>query len=188
MATLKEKARASIRIRVRALPTPRSGNAGDEKGASSRDITRRRESSLHPLTTAPAPGGWPGLGTGPQRRWGAPSGGSHPRLPPELPSDWHFHHFPPPPRERCSRSRRSASSGCAMQLLSCEGREPGTPREGGSGEDGVSLGRELRPGDNSSDTPPVPRAQRAEPTSRPRSWLSAGTARGRSPSGCALPG
>lgn len=47
---------------------------------------------------------------------------------------------------------------------------------------GSSLGRDLQPGASPAA------ASRAQPTSQPHSWQSAGTVHGRSPSGCARPG
>lgn len=131
---------------------------------------------LVPTTPAPAPGGWPGLGTGPQRCVGGSiSVGSQPQLPSKLPLDQHSHPISPTGMMLAPTGdvQLHEDLPCSLFFKS-------------------SLLRGLGTSDTTEQHPragPCEQGQlQPHPTSQPRSWLSAGTARGHSPSGCALPG
>lgn len=182
MATLEGKKGPSVRNGVRA--------AREAQGWGSLPLTH-----LPAGNHCPHPGGWPSLGTGPLEWEGSIPG---------APSfDWPLNSlwigisttFLPQGRGLAS----TVLSGPAMQHLSCEGWEPNpgvylrTPQWEAAGMAGDLRGSDwgglghLWAGTYNQGPAPAP-APRAQPTSRPRSWQSAGTVRGRSPSGCARPG
>lgn len=178
MATLKEKKSPSIRIRVRSAPGSRL--PAGARWATGRAQAARGDTAWHP--------GTPGGGKDEARRWGAPS--LRVPAPAPWPGSHHVGFSTTLPHQGATSAPCSASSGPAVPLLSCHPLpefSEGSMQRGRGGTPGSVVRGQL-----AVAGPPTrqaaPQLPPREPTSRPRSWPSAGTARGRSPSGCAPPG
>jgi len=160
MATLKEKKRPSIRVRVRAAPDTQQRRGGGLRGCEQRRRYVPAGNWLAPTERCSCPRRVALPGDRSPERWGLHPCGVPAPTAPRAPFGLVFPPLAPPGSNVCSHSRRPASLAPAMQLLSCQGGEAatapapalsaGSTLGGCRGRTGCP-GQELCPGDNPRD-------------------------------------
>jgi len=126
MATLKEKKRPSIRVRVRAAPDTQQRRGGGLRGCEQRRRYVPAGNWLAPTERCSCPRRVALPGDRSPERWGLHPCGVPAPTAPRAPFGLVFPPLAPPGSNVCSHSRRPASLAPAVQLLSCQGGEAAT--------------------------------------------------------------